>query len=177
MSFNSVDRPKNIIDWYDSLKPLQNDDLKRKYKLNIFHAVVSLLIILIIFSIFIFYKQNLEEKQRALMPEVVYITENELDGIWDTSYGVLDFKKISENSFYGKYLLGQGKIYGKLTDKTLLGYYTENEDSQKCNEEKYKSFHWGTFEFIFNDDLTEFEGRWAVCSLTREEKWVGKKMR
>ena len=111
------------------------------------------------------------------MPEIVYIIENELGGLWDTSFGVLDFGKVGKNSFHGKYSFGDGKIYGKLIDKIFTGYFTENEDSQKCVTEKYESYYWGTFEFIFNNNLNEFKGRWGVCSLPREGKWDGKKMR
>ena len=118
-----------------------------------------------------------EKKKIESAPEVVYITENELGGLWDTTYGVLDFEKVGKNSFYGKYSFGDGKLYGKLINYNLSGFYTENEGSQKCTTMKHDSYYWGAFDFEYNNNLTEFEGYWGVCELPRENKWSGKKMR
>jgi len=177
MSFNTADRPKDIIAWFNDIKPSDMEELKKPFSLNKYHYLsISMLAIIALLS-FVLYKNYLTQKEREMMPETVYLMNNELAGLWDSTYGVLDFEKVGENSFHGKYTYGEGKLYGKLIDNTLSGYYTENEEAQRCSTEKYDSYYWGTFKFEFNNDFSGFKGLWAECELPLESKWNGERMR
>jgi len=178
LAFDDKKRPRTIDDWYSEIKS-DNEIIKaEKNQVKIYQIISVISILLVIGIILYFLNEKANEKERVeSAPEVVYLKENELGGLWDTTYGVLDFEKVGKNSFYGKYSFGEGKLYGKLIDNKLSGYYTENEGSQKCSTMKYDSYQWGAFEFEYNNNLTEFEGFWGECELPREYKWSGKKMR
>lgn len=178
LNFDDKNRPRSIDDWYSEFKNNNEVVKDESDQLIIFKTVSILLLVLVIGVIFYFLNDKAIERDRVeSAPEIVYITENELGGLWDTNYGVLDFEKIGKNSFHGKYSYGDGKLYGKLIDNKLSGYYTESEENQKCSTMKYETYYWGTYEFEYNNNFTEFKGYWGACDLARESKWTGKKMR
>lgn len=112
----------------------------------------------------------------------IYKLENKLDGIWTSSYGPLTFQVLSDGSYTGTYSFSpweNGQIHGELNERIFSGYFTEDvigdEPYEKCGSKYKDSYNWGTLEFEFNKDFTEFAGKWADCADKRENTWRGKK--
>ena len=178
LCFDDKKRPRTIDDWYSEFLNGKEEIKAENNQVKIYRIISVISILLVIGIILYFTNEKEKEKDKTdSAPEVVYIFENELRGLWDTTYGVLEFEKVGKNSFYGKYSYGDGKLYGNFINNKLSGLYTENEDSQKCKTMKHDSYYWGTFEFEYNNNLTEFEGYWGMCTLLRESEWTGKKVR
>lgn len=58
-----------------------------------------------------------------------------------------------------------GEILGKMTDDhTMVGQWVENGSAKKCDTAIYGRKNWGSLVLEFNEDFTEFQGKWGYCN-------------
>ena len=190
LQFKEENRPRSVTEWRgefdipaEYLHSKQHNILPVFQKNKIVIASTTIIVIIILLSSIIIYNSHLPTNiNKENNVQKIYKIENKLDGIWSTSYGPLIFQVLSDGSFTGNYSFTpweNGKIYGNLNDHNFSGYFTEDaiddESTDKCNKEYRGSFYWGTLEFEFNDEFTEFKGHWGDCADAREYIWKGKK--
>lgn len=121
------------------------------------------------------------EKNRRVELIVFQNTEMEQKGVvgtWKTTkYGDMHIYKYGD-VIAGWYEDDGGEILGEMTDDyTMVGQWVENGSSKKCNSDIYGRKNWGSLIIEFNEDFTEFEGKWGYCDeeANNEGDWNAKK--
>lgn len=194
LKFKEENRPRNIAEWrkeFDVLSEyLESAEYNVLYPKKKYKTIIALIVAFILFGftgLFYIYNYNIikgNNKETIANNDIkkAYKFENKIEGIWTSSYGPLTFQILSDGSYTGTYKYTpweNGYIYGELNKNTFTGYFTEevmgDEPYEKCNQEYRNSYNWGTLEFIFNEDFTEFNGKWGDCSNKREQPWKGEK--
>ena len=101
--------------------------------------------------------------------------------------GVVGTWKTKENGNlqiyrYGDIIAGYyeedgGEILGKMIDShTMVGQWVENGSAKKCDTDIYGRKNWGSLVLEFNDDFTEYKGKWGYCGTKATHSgWDGNK--
>jgi hypothetical protein len=106
----------------------------------------------------------------------------DITGVWDTTYGPLDFKvtdiKDAAGAVIGKaasapYKSEGGTVSGELKGSTLVGYWHEPYSSVKCSTVRAGTSYWGRVEFVFNPAVDAYKGTWGYCDEVPERGWSG----
>ena len=119
-------------------------------------------------------------KNRRVELIVFQNTEIEQKGVvgtWETAKnGNLRIYKYG-NKIAGWYEDDGGEILGKMTDDhTMVGQWVENGSAKKCDSEIYGRKNWGSLILEFNENFTEFQGKWGYCNEeANRADWSAKK--
>lgn len=115
--------------------------------------------------------------------ELIVFQNNEIEqkgvvGTWKTTAeGNLRIYKYGD-VIAGWYENDGGEILGKMTDShTMVGQWVENGSAKKCATDIYGRKNWGSLVLKFNEDFTDFEGRWGYCDdEATKTGWDAKKL-
>lgn len=120
------------------------------------------------------------EKNRRVELIVFQNAEMEQKGVvgtWKTAKnGNLRIYKYGDK-IAGWYEDDGGEILGKMTDDhTMVGQWVENGSAKKCDSEIYGRKNWGSLVIKFNENFTEFQGKWGYCNEeANKADWSAKK--
>ncbi len=84
-----------------------------------------------------------------------------ISGIFTTDFGDLAFNFTRTGYVTGNYTYANGKVEGKMEGHTLTGRWTQSNGK-------------GRFVFVFNEDYTEFKGKWSYNDAEPSSQWNGK---
>ncbi len=99
-----------------------------------------------------------------------------LSGLWDTTYGTIAFPNVAPGPIEFSYPGGDGRFFGEFDGREITGIWVEPSGSKPCAVERHGSPHWGTARFVFNSDLSRYEGQWGYCDGLLTSGWVGRKV-
>lgn len=83
---------------------------------------------------------------------------------WSSSYGIIEFERGLAGD-RASYTHRQGRFVYSLEGTLMAGNWIQLGSAVQCETEVEGSFYWGTFEFVFDEEFTEFEGVWDHCGL------------
>jgi hypothetical protein len=81
----------------------------------------------------------------------------------------------SGNRVHGTYSEDNGRVFVEMHDNVFLGYWTENDSSEKCKTPLNGGYHWGRVRLVFKND--RFEGAWGYCDKTPDHSWTGQRLK
>ena len=64
-----------------------------------------------------------------------------------------------------------GILQGRYRDGALNGHWIQAKSQKKCPDEKFGTFYWGRFNFVFDKD--SFAGKWGYCNSALHDVWGG----
>lgn len=96
--------------------------------------------------------------------------------VWVTKFGELTLVEHANGKITGNYNDWEGKITGTLYGLKLHGYWIEDKPDVPCATERDGSKYWGRLIFRFDEDVTNFTGRWGYCETAIESEWSGKRI-
>jgi hypothetical protein len=105
-------------------------------------------------------KKNLIIIVVALLVSLISFSQN-ISGTYKTDFGDMTLTN-NGNRITGTYKHKGGKVEGILTNKTLVGTWTQTNGK-------------GKIEFIFNSDFSSFTGKWGNNNNVPRSKWNGTK--
>ena len=64
-----------------------------------------------------------------------------------------------------------GILKGRYINKVLDGEWIQAKSQKKCTYQKFGTFYWGRFNFVFDKD--SFAGKWGYCNDALIDQWGG----
>lgn len=73
-----------------------------------------------------------------------------------------------------RYTFKNGRIFGRLQDGRLQGFWVQSTAGRKCSTERDGSAYWGRLDLVFGE--TSYEGQWGYCDEALGSRMRGKRI-
>ena len=62
-----------------------------------------------------------------------------------------------------------GILKGRYRNRVLTGDWIQAKSKKKCTSQKFGTYYWGRFNFVFDGD--SFAGKWGYCDDGLDDEW------
>ena len=99
------------------------------------------------------------------------------EGSWTSTYGDRLLLLREGSVVQGEYDYDNGRVNLDIVrDRTLDGYWIEDDSRRTCDFARNGSEHWGRLVLVFSDDFTSYSGTWGYCEDEPGGSWVGERI-
>jgi len=93
-----------------------------------------------------------------------------VSGTYDSTEGLLKLRQQGDR-VVGHYNKDNGELTGVLYDRTLDGFWIEDNSGRRCSTPKNGRYYWGRISLEFTGD--GFTGQWGYCNDAPTNPWNG----
>lgn len=91
-------------------------------------------------------------------------------GTYNSTEGAMTLRQQGDR-VTGRYGSDNGELTGVLYDRTMDGFWFEDNSAHRCSTAKNGRYYWGRISITFTDD--GFSGQWGYCNDSPTSPWSG----